>query len=100
LPLSSFAFCAKAHNTCTERKEEERRGEERRDRVKLPATLAQLRVSCRGEERRGEERRDRVKLPTILVQLRVPFAQRGEERRDRVKSDPIQTRGSGSRRRS
>ncbi len=73
--------------------------------MKLRTTLAQLRVLCRGEKRRGEERRDRVKLRTIVAQLRVSFAQRGEEsrgeeRRDRVKSDPIQTRGRGSRGRS
>jgi hypothetical protein len=44
-------------------------------------------VQRKEEERRGEERRDRVKLPTILVQLRVPFAQRGEERSREIRSD-------------
>jgi hypothetical protein len=50
---------ARKHTTLA-RREGKRRGEERRDRVKLPTTLAQLRVSCRGKKRRGEERRGEI----------------------------------------
>ncbi len=87
MPLSSFAFCAKAHNTCTERREEERRGEERSCEIANNTCAIACVVQRKEEERRGEERRDRVKLPTILVQLRVPFAQRGEERSREIRSD-------------
>jgi hypothetical protein len=90
LLLSSFAFCAEAHNTYTKRSTK-RRGEERSCEIADNTCAIACVVQRREEERRGEERSCEIANNSCAIACVLCAERRGEERRGEERSREIRS---------